>query len=283
MEDVEQALELKGRAPVVAGMFYPDERASLEARFCAFGLEPGKGGRAAALIAPHGSWDLSGAVAASAFAAAAGRARADPDKVIRVVILGTIHNSSQEGIYLSDSDFFETTIGKIPVDRELEESLASCSTLFQINDIPHLGESSIEVLLPFIQFCFPEASIVPILMGSAQPQYISALARGLNYIFEPIMDSTLLVVSANLSLNDHEWDAITRAGHCIQLLEEKKKEEFLSGLYDGRISACGGALIGALLESGLGDAKTARFVSGALVKARAERGRTTCYGALAFE
>jgi AmmeMemoRadiSam system protein B len=120
-------------------------------------------------------------------------------------------------------------------------------------------------------------------MGGRQPRHISALARGLNYVFEPIMNSTLLIVSANLSLDDTEWEAVNRAGLCIQLLEEGKKTEFLSSLRDGRISACGGALIGALLESGLVDTKKVRFVSGSLIKARAEQGRTTCYGAIAFE
>jgi AmmeMemoRadiSam system protein B len=283
MGDVEHAVELRGRAPVVAGIFYPDEQAALEARFRAFGLEPGTGGRAAAIIAPHGAWDLSGAVAASAFSVAAGRSGRAKDRVLRVVILGTIHNSYEEGIYLSESDFFETPLGNIAVDRQLEESLASCSTLFQINDIPHLGESSLEVLLPFIQFCFPDVFIVPILMGGHRSQHISALARGLNYVFESIMDSTLLVVSANLSLNDTEAEAVERAGLCIQLLEEKETAKFLSGLRNGRISACGGALIGALLESGLVDTKKARFVSGSLIKAKAEQERTTCYGALAFE
>jgi AmmeMemoRadiSam system protein B len=283
MEDVDQVPKQRGRAPIVAGIFYPDERASLEARFCAFGLEHEKGGRAAAIIAPHGSWDLSGAVAASAFSAAAGRAANGKDRITRVVILGTIHSNADDGIYLSDSDFFETTLGEVTVDRQLEESLASCSTLFHINDIPHLGESSIEVLLPFVQFCFPGAAIVPVLMKGIQRQYITALAQGLNYVFEPFMDSTLLVVSANLSLKENECEAVTQAGLCIELLEKQKKDEFLSSLHDGKISACGGALIGALLESGLVDTKKPRFVSGALVKARAELGRTTCYGGIAFE
>jgi AmmeMemoRadiSam system protein B len=43
-------------------------------------------------------------------------------------------------------------LGDLPVDRESGEELASCSTIFEINDMPHLREFSIEVLLPFAKY-----------------------------------------------------------------------------------------------------------------------------------
>jgi hypothetical protein len=67
------------------------------------------------------------------------------------------------------------------------------------------------------------------------------------------------------------------------LLEENRTGEIIAGIYDGRISACGGALIASLLESGLMDGKSARFVTEPLVSARGERDDTTYYAGIAFE
>jgi AmmeMemoRadiSam system protein B len=275
----------KGRSPVVAGLFYPEEKEEIEVQLGALGLKSGAGGNAAAIIAPHGAWELSGAVAAAAFSAASGRAR--PGKsgkgISRVVILGNIHNYEEPGVFLSDSHFFETPLGRIPVEGDICESLASCSTLFQINDIPHLKESSLEVLLPMIQFCFPGVAIVPILMGGLQPRLVSALARALGLILQPLMDTALLVVSANIAIHEDEQTARFGAETCIRLLREKKNSEVIAGVYDGRISSCGGALIASLLESGLMADRSARLVSGPLITARDERGNTTCYAGIAFE
>jgi AmmeMemoRadiSam system protein B len=271
-------LKSKNRSPVVSGLFYPADRAELAAQIRSFGLERGVGGAASAIIAPHGAWGLSGAVAAGAFRSAAGRSGA----VSTVAILGNIHHAESPGVYFSDSCFFTTPLGRLRVDQDICESLASCSTLFEINDIPHLQETSLETLLPMAGYCFPGATIVPILMKGAQPRLITALARALRIILEPIMDTTLVVVSSNISLHDDEQTARKEAETCIRLLEENKPGAFIAALYDGRISSCGGALIAALLESGLVADKRARVATGPLISAREEQGDTSYYAGVVF-
>jgi AmmeMemoRadiSam system protein B len=263
---------------VVAGLFYPEDGVEAEACLRGFGLERGVGGCASAIIAPHGAWELSGAVAAGAFRAAAGRSAT----VSRVVILGIIHHAELPGVYFSDSHFFETPLGRLPVDQHICEALASCSTSFEINDIPHLQESSVETLLPMTRYCFPGAAIVPVLMKGSQPRLIAALGRALRIILEPLMDSTLVVISSNISIHKDGQAALDRAENCVRLLEANRIEDFIAGIHDGRISSCGGALIGALLESGLVADKPARLVTGPLVSARGERDDTACYGGIAF-
>ncbi|MDR3166812.1 MAG: AmmeMemoRadiSam system protein B [Treponema sp.] len=275
----------KIRSPVVGGLFYPEEKKKLETRLRSFGLERGKGGNAAAIIAPHGAWDISGTIAGAAFSAAGGRESGENCRraLSGVVVLGTIHDPNEEGLFLSDSDFFETPLGNLPVDFELNQELASCSTLFEINDSPHLREHSIEVLLPFIRYFFPPVPIVPVLMGSARHSLISALARGLRIVLEPRMKELLLVISCNLSKNNNKTRSLLQAEECIRLLQEGESEKFISGIYSGRISACGGALAASVLESGLLSDKAVRLVSGPLLCAREEDGQIIYYGALSFE
>jgi AmmeMemoRadiSam system protein B len=283
MEDLISLAE-RVRSPMVGGMFYPEDETETIDRLTAFSVERETGGCAAAIIAPHGAWDISGRIAGAAFSAAAGRYGPEQNGGIsQVVILGTVHDKKEDGIFLSESDAFQTPLGYLPVNREFCDDLLSCNTLFELNDIPHLKEHSIEVLLPFIKYCFPYVSIVPILMGNSRPILISTLARALRLVFEPVMEDTLLVVSCNLSMNNNEELARIQAEDCVRLLMRKKSTEFSAGIRNGRISACGGALAASLLESGLVDRLEASFMPGTLIRAKGEENKTVYYGAISYE
>jgi AmmeMemoRadiSam system protein B len=269
----------KVRSPVVAGLFYPDEKEAVENRLCSFGLTKGTGTHALAIIVPHGAWDLSGKVAAAAFSAAENH---KTQNITRVVILGPIHKVEEEGVFFSDSVFFKTPLGRLPVDLKLSEELASCSTYFETNDIPHLKEHSVEVLLPFVKFCFPQAAIVPILAGGVTPSRIDALARALWIVLGPIMDHTLIVVSTGLSKDQDEETALAQAEEFIGLLREKDQKTLAAAMYDQRISACGGALAAAVLQSGLLDDARVSVAPERPVVARGDEGQIVYYGGISF-
>jgi len=265
------------RCPVVAGMFYPEEKAETLDYIRAYGLEQGKGGQAKAIIAPHGAWVLSGALAAAAFSAAGGRR----GSISRVVILGPLHRRQKEGLYLSNSHSFQTPLGMLPVDQDISEDLKSASGLFKINDIPHLEEHSIEVLLPFVKFCFPGASIVPVLMGQPGAESIEALAHALKTVFAPIMGNTLFVVSCNLSKADDKISALLMAKESLRLFSGKNAPELLCAILENRLNACGGGLVASLFASGLLD-ETLPAV-GNMVSAVGEENDTVFYCPVWFE
>jgi AmmeMemoRadiSam system protein B len=282
MEDLISLAE-KIRSPIVGGLFYPEEATEVLGSFANFGLKRETGGQGAAIIAPHGAWDISGKVAAMAFSAVAGRCGPEKTKNLsNAVILGVIHHKTEAGLFLSESDSFVTPLGCLPVNRALCDAFLSCNTLFELNDIPHLREHSIEVLLPFIKYCFPEVSIIPILMGGEDGMLISALAQALRIVVEPIMEDTLLVVSCNLSMNSDEALARIQAEECVRLLLEKDAAQFSAGIQNGKISACGRGPAAGLLKSGLVDNLEARFTSGALIHAKGEENKTVYYGAVSY-
>jgi AmmeMemoRadiSam system protein B len=288
----------RGRSPIGAGLFYPDNRVAIEKRLESFGLKNGMGRNALAIISPHGAWDISGAIAGAAFRAAAGRTKGNFSEtaVQTVVLLGGIHETGVTGLFLSESDYFETPIGELPVDFELGSELASCSTSFVINDIPHLGEHTIEVQIPFVKYCFPEASIVPVLMGSnsgtSRLALISGLAQALKIVFESRLDSTLFVVSTNISIygdnhgdkrHDDEKAALSEAETCVRMLTEKRTEDFLQAVNRGEINSCGSPSAAALLESGLLEGRQGKLIPDSLIKIRGEDSKTVYYGGIFFE
>jgi AmmeMemoRadiSam system protein B len=263
-------------------LFYPDEKEAAINRLRSFGLKRGTGTNALAIVSPHAAWDLSGEVAAAAFSAAPGTEEPENGNITRVVILGPIHAPGEEGIFFSDSAFFRTPLGRLPVDQDLTEELASCSTYFEINDIPHLKEHSAEVLLPFVKFCFPRAAIVPILIGGNRPSRISALGRALRIVLEPLMEHTLLVLSTGLSKSQEQKTSLAQAEEFIRLLRAKDPETLTAKICDRRLSACGGALTAAVLQSGLLDHTGVSVVPDIPVIARGDEGQIVCYGAVSF-
>lgn len=241
--------ERKTRFPVVADIFYPgspDEMArQLEAhRKFALRFPPGE---ARAIVAPHAGWEYSGDLAAAAFRAAEGRA------VSTLVIIGPIHRPREEGIFLSESERFETPIGDVAIDLDLCGELESCGTSFITNDIPHLEEHSIEVVLPFAQRYFPGASVVPILVGGANPALVRSLARGLDVTLRSISDRTLVVVSTNLCDHLGEEQARAHADGFLDLFTRRDSEGLLRAHAERSVSACGIAACAALAECELLD------------------------------
>jgi len=284
---------VRRRYPVVNGIFYPDCQESIIAALASWGLRDvsinGRGSSGLmAIIAPHAAWDISGTVAGAAFAAAQyERAAAVPAargnsvrNISRVVLLGPCHASVEEGIYLSESVSFHTPLGELPVDQRLNREMASCSTFIRINDIPHLSEHCLEVLLPLVKYCFGGIRIVPILVSGARPAIISCLARALRITLEKYINECLIVISSNVSWNSNAALAMSMAGEFQSLLESMDAEAFLAALAAGRVSACGGAPVGALLESGLLDGSHFSAV-GPLVRGIEEQEETVYYGAFA--
>ncbi len=184
----------KIRGPIVDGIFYPDDDRLLkeEIRFLLEEVDDPPG-QSFGIIVPHAALPFSGSLAAVAFKAAAER------KVENVVIIATVHREEQDAVFLTESESFTIPTGNMKVNRTIIEKLRKSDPCFQINDLPHLEEHSIEVQLPFIRFLFPEANIVPILLGSNNVDLIKTVSGSLESVFGNEFGRTLFVVSANMS------------------------------------------------------------------------------------
>jgi len=291
--DVMYAQKRRVRSPVGAGIFYPDNKGELLELLGSYGINSAGSGCAKAIIAPHGAWNYSGAIAANAFSSAMGRS----DRIKRVIILGPIHepqpnltvcecsdpqNKREKGLFLSNSYSFYTPIGNILVDRKMTKQFEKSGVSFEINDIPHLEEHSIEILLPFIKYCFPGASIVPILMGQPGAQLIFDLAQGLKTIITPsIMEETLIVISSNLSNNKDENKARILAEESLRLFKDMNASAMVSAILENRLTACGGALVVSLLESGLLQKTSCSSINN-FVSAVTVENNTVYYSGLSF-
>jgi len=145
-----------------AGSFYPADTATIRDfldRAVAELPDPGMEHLAGAVL-PHAGWVYSGAPAARACRLLA-RLGGEPETV---VLFGAVHRIRMaEGPCLDWHSSWETPLGRVAVDREAAESLATAGIVAQA-PLCHQGEHSLEVLVPMIQAFLPAAKILPLAM-----------------------------------------------------------------------------------------------------------------------
>ncbi|MBN2312468.1 MAG: AmmeMemoRadiSam system protein B [Sedimentisphaerales bacterium] len=154
---------MQTRKPIVAGQFYPGQHYAcvdqinecLDARTLSDPLPE----TIVAGIVPHAGWTFSGSLAALAFSAI----RQQHEKVHTFVIFGAAHSYFGRSPALCNRGVWETPLGEAAIDEELADILLSKGAA--ISDASaHAQEHSIEVQVPFIQYLFAGAKILPILV-----------------------------------------------------------------------------------------------------------------------
>jgi MEMO1 family protein len=236
----------KIRDATVAGIFYPDEPAELEARISAL-LAAAKPAimNAKAILSPHAGLDYSGDLSALAWKSASDR------KIDTVLILSPLHRAEEAFIYLPESDFFEMPNGRLTVDGNLVAELRDCGVAMRVDDIPHFEEHGIELQLPFMRALFPDASLVPVLLGKPTQAVIKALGSALARVFSSRIDSTLVVLSSDLGSATEEHIAAACADRFLRAFLSCDPASLVEELSAVDGSACGTGCASAYFASGL--------------------------------
>ena len=108
-------------------------------------------------IVPHAGWIFSGQVAGQVFA---GIAQQGEPEVF--VLFGAMHRGiAQLGGMFCDGAW-RTPLGDALVDERLAERILGGTNLIERNARVHADEHSLEVIVPFIQYLFGRAKILPI-------------------------------------------------------------------------------------------------------------------------
>jgi AmmeMemoRadiSam system protein B len=268
---------MRVRASTVDGIFYPAEPAALAERVRGLLAGGGPAGTASLLISPHAAYDYSGAVAAAAFQAAARR------PVARVLLLGPVHREASERLLLPESEAYQTPLGLCPVDLEAVQRLASRGPCFVFDDIPHLEEHCLEVQLPFLQTLFPQAVLVPVLMGRPSARLAEMLAEALRQELALQPERTLVVVSANLTCYRPREQSRREAQALLAMIRAGLWRDILEETDRKKLCSCGAGCIAAILALGqeLGPRAEVLKLASSLDVSNDER-RVVQYGAIAF-
>lgn len=150
-----------------------------------------------AIIVPHAGYIYSGPIAGSAY-----RALLPLRGLIqRVVLLGPSHHVAFQGVAASSADFFETPLGRVPINQEALQLIANLPQV-HIVDEAHQLEHSLEVQIPFLQETLGDFSLLPLVVGQADAP---SVAEVLERVWGGI--ETLIVISSDLSHYQRYQDA----------------------------------------------------------------------------
>lgn len=186
------------RKAIVSGQFYLSDKSALSGQVesCFFHkMGPGSLPRAfnlkarkLALIVPHAGLPYSGACAAHAYKALTEVKKENLAETI--ILLGPNHSGYGKTPFSLSLENFETPLGLVRNNVDLGNSLieAASSLGLQQDEAAHKLEHSIEVQLPFLQFCYnlmkKDFQIIPIVVSSIDYDSCAKLAKTIAKVLE---------------------------------------------------------------------------------------------------
>ncbi|MDE6735357.1 MAG: AmmeMemoRadiSam system protein B [Desulfovibrio sp.] len=233
------------RQPVAAGRFYPANPQALRRevrRFLAASEDaalPGRSRKAWGCMLPHAGYVFSGAVAGATL-----------DGLTlprRLVILCPNHTGRGEPLGVWPGGAWLTPLGEVSVDEALAQALMAAGGGFRPDVHAHLGEHSIEVLLPFLQETASEGgrglhSVVPVCVGTRHPGALARAGEALASVLgRPENADVGVVVSSDMN----HYENVRRTEQKDALALERALAADATGLLrvveEADISMCGAA------------------------------------------
>ncbi|MGH7829688.1 MAG: AmmeMemoRadiSam system protein B [Candidatus Binatia bacterium] len=225
------------RPPAVAGSFYPaaeeELKKLLEHCFVSSPLGPAGpvlpcpsllGG-----MVPHAGYAYSGPCAAHFYSWLG-------TDIDCIVVLGVNHRGLDSNAALTPAEYWQTPLGKVKVDRELNQLLKARVDFLTEDERPHRQEHSIEVQLPFLQRALKEFTFLPLSLSRLSEDECAQLGRAVAHAYETACAAgkkTILIASSDLShyLSPEETDRLDRlaldpiiALDAVALLETVERE-----------------------------------------------------------
>ena len=217
---------LQNRQPAVAGSFYPSAPAEIKQmlKLC-FAKAPANtsDSEVMAIISPHAGYVFSGEVAAAAFS------QLDPEKEYKTIfVLGSSHRNAFAGASVYSIGNYTTPLGMVKTDLETAQKLVTENKVLSFDPQYHKAEHSIEVQIPFLQYCLKkDFKIVPILLGTQNPLICKEIAKALKPYFSP---ENLFVISTDFSHYPAYKDAIVTDHQVADAIVTNNPDKFLNAV-----------------------------------------------------
>jgi len=258
------------REAIAANQFYPGDKTDLENSLNKLFNEQKIEPRSIAVVSPHAGYTYSGRLAAKSISKL--------KEAKTFVILGPNHTGLGAPISISPHSVWETPLGEVAVDLDKAEGIAK--EIGELDELAHIEEHSIEVILPFLQHRFKEFKILPITLASDNLEELLNLGKVLSKL-----EDVSLVASGDFSHFIPESAAKEKDSEAIELIERLKAEEFFNLVKSQSLSICGVASITAAIEfarnKGLSRAVTLEYGSSADVTN--DKSNVVGYASMEFE
>ncbi|MEE9456106.1 MAG: AmmeMemoRadiSam system protein B [bacterium] len=263
------------RLPIVAGQFYPADEASLRRELATY-VVAAERERYPGGLCPHAGYVYSGPTAGELFA------RLDVPAV--VVLLGPKHHEAGAPYAVWPAGAWRTPLGDAPVNEEVAAALLEKCPLLEADEAAHRPEHSLEVVVPFVQYVNPEATIVPVALGPMAAAAVRDTGAGVAAALEPFKENAVVVVSSDMTHYESAASAERKDALAIERLKELDAEGLLEVVASHDISMCGvwpaAVALAALRALGASGGTLIRYATSA--EASGDYGHVVGYAALSF-
>ncbi|MBI3615915.1 MAG: AmmeMemoRadiSam system protein B [Candidatus Omnitrophica bacterium] len=219
------------RRPVVAGIFYPEEKKSLAELIDQVVGRPQRRERAFALLVPHGGYLSSAEVAGSVYS-----------RVIwpgRVVVMGPSHTGVGKPFSLMKKGAWETPLGNLPVDEPLARAILKQAPELEEDPKAHELEHAIEVQIPFLQRVGGVKSFVPVLFQGGDAAAAQRIGEGIARAVAQIKEEVLLICTTDLTRYEPKQIAQENDRRAIEPILALDGPGLFKAVGDHSISMCG--------------------------------------------
>ena len=216
------------RHPIAAGRFYPADAEHLKKEirtwFMSGGvpenLVPGEipreaNARLLGLMLPHAGYVYCGRVIGGTLASTWDGSTAGANLPQRLFILCPNHTGQGRTLGVWTDGHWMTPLGPMAVDAELGQALVQAAGGFAEDELCHVSEHSIEVLLPFLQSLpLPRSqsvrSIVPVCVGTRRPDALRAAGLALARVIQEFeADGQRVGIIVSSDLNHYQSQELT--------------------------------------------------------------------------
>lgn len=219
------------RLPVVADRFYPGNPSELEKtlhHLVPQGQEAKK--KAIAAVSPHAGYIYSGGVAGETLS----RIRIPGT----VVILGPNHHGQGEPLAVGTENW-QMPLGEVSVDRKLAKLILERSGVITEDATAHAYEHSLEVQVPFLQYCNSSVRIVPIVVSHVSYDTCIAAASDIAGAVQDSGEEVLLLASTDMTHYESRSEASRKDHLALKHLEELDPRGLYATVLGKNISMCG--------------------------------------------
>jgi len=233
------------RAPAVAGSFYPDSPAELQAlieRLIAPRDATPRAVRGA--IVPHAGLVYSGACAGVVF-----RGIAIPSVVVVLAPNHTGRLGAPGGASAWMRGAFRTPLGTLSVAEGFLAALATRCELVAHDPLAHHHEHAVEVELPFIQRLAPAATVAPIVLAWDEWSYCRELGDALAETVRAWPEAVLLLASSDMTHYEPAAVCARKDRLALAAAEKLDGQELLAICHREHVTMCGRAPAATVLQA----------------------------------
>jgi AmmeMemoRadiSam system protein B len=265
------------REPAYAGQFYPGDPETLRKTVQSYFRKTDPQLRARAVVLPHAGYVYSGSVA--------GKVLSYIEVPRRIILLGPSHTGLGDALALSPDTAWNTPLGPVTIDAELNQSLLEACPELRKDARAHSQEHSLEVQVPFLQMLQPDCRISAICIGTSDYASLEALGHGIARAVQSADSPVLLLASSDMT----HYESAETAARKDRLAIDRMLELDPHGLYrtvmENNITMCGFApaisVITACLDMGSSTAQLIDYTNSG--EASGDYQQVVAYAGIAIE